>query len=287
MELIEEAAPAKINLDLCITGRRRDGYHELDSVVVFGSPADVLRFEAADRLTLELGGPFARSLAHAPDNLVLRAARRLAGHAGRMATARIRLGKNLPVAAGLGGGSGDAAAALRGLNRLWRLDLGDGDLLPLARDLGADVPVCLAGRPARMRGIGERLERLEGLPPLWLLLVNPNRPLATAAVFKELGPLPPAIPEQGPPPTGRTELIAWLRARANHLEAPARRLEPAIGAALAVLAAQPGCELARMSGSGATCFGLFADPAALEAAAKAVRRARPDWWVACSPVARS
>jgi 4-diphosphocytidyl-2-C-methyl-D-erythritol kinase len=287
MELIEEAAPAKINLDLCITGRRADGYHELDSLVVFGPPVDVLLFEPADRLTLELGGPFAGALAEEPDNLVLRAARRLAGHAGRPATAHIRLEKTLPVAAGLGGGSGDAAATLRGLNRLWRLGLEEGDLMPLARDLGADVPVCLGARPARMQGIGERLEWLDGLPPLWLLLVNPNRPLATAPVFEGLGPLPPPIGEQGPPPRGRAALLAWLRARANHLEASARRLEPAIGLALAALAAQPGCELARMSGSGATCFGLFANQAALEAAATALGRARPDWWVACSLVAPS
>ena len=285
MELIEEAAPAKINLDLCITGRRPDGYHELDSLVVFGPPADVLRFAPANRLSLEVCGPFAGALAGEADNLVLRAARRLAGHAGRRATARITLEKNLPVAAGLGGGSGDAAASLRGLNRLWRLGLAEGDLMPPAGDLGADVPVCLAGRPARMRGVGERLERLGGLPPLFLLLVNPGRPLPTAAVFRELGALPPPIPEPGPPPRQPAALLAWLRARANHLEAPARRLEPAIDAVLAALAAEPGCELARMSGSGATCFGLFADRAALEAAADRIRRAQPTWWVACSPVA--
>jgi 4-diphosphocytidyl-2-C-methyl-D-erythritol kinase len=284
MEPIEEAAPAKINLDLCITGRRSDGYHELDSLVVFGPPADRLTFAPADRLTLELAGPFAEALADEPDNLVLRAARRLAEHAGHPPAARIMLEKNLPVAAGLGGGSGDAAATLRGLNRFWRLGLAEGDLMPLARDLGADVPVCVASRPARMRGIGERLEWLSELPALALLLVNPNRPVATAPVFKGLGRLPSPVPEQGPPPSERALLLAWLRARENHLEAPARRLEPAIGVVLQALAAQPGCELARMSGSGATRFGLFADEAALEAAAAAIRRAQPAWWVACSRV---
>jgi len=285
MELIEEA-PAKINLDLCITGRRPDGYHELDSLVVFGPPADVLRFAPADRLTLEVRGPFARALAGEADNLVLRAARRLASHAGCKATARITLAKNLPVAAGLGGGSGDAAATLRGLNRLWRQGLAEGDLMPLARDLGADVPVCLASRPARMRGVGERLEWLDRLPALALLLVNPDRPVPTAAVFKGLGALPRPIPEQGPPPPDRGALLAWLRARANHLEMPARRLEPAIEAVLAALAAQPGCELARMSGSGATSFGLFADQAEVGAAADRIRRAQPKWWVAASLVAQ-
>ncbi len=287
MEPIEEAAPAKINLDLCITGRRADGYHELDSLVVFGPPADRLTFAPAGRLTLELAGPFAEALADEPDNLVLRAARRLAEHAGRPPAAGIMLAKNLPVAAGLGGGSGDAAATLRGLNRLWQLGLAEPDLMSLARGLGADVPVCVAARPARMRGIGERLEWLDGLPALALLLVNPNRPLATAPVFKALGPLPPPAPEQGPPPRGRAALLAWLRARENQLEAPARRLEPAIGIVLAALAAQPGCELARMSGSGATCFGLFSDPAALGTAAGRLRRAQPAWWVARSLVAPS
>jgi 4-diphosphocytidyl-2-C-methyl-D-erythritol kinase len=286
MEPVEDFAPAKINLDLCITGRRPDGYHELDSLVVFGPPADRLILESADGLSLELGGPFAGALADVSDNLVLRAARRLAEHVGRPAAVRIRLEKNLPVAAGLGGGSGDAAATLRGLNRLWRLGLGTGELEPLARGLGADVPVCLAGQPARMRGIGERLEWAPGLPPLPLLLVNPDRPLPTAAVFKGLGALPPPVPEQGPPPRAHAALLRWLRARANHLEAPARRLEPTIDAVLAALAAQPGCELARMSGSGATCFGLFADQTALEAAADRVRRAQPHWWVAESPVAQ-
>ncbi len=285
MERIAELAPAKINLDLCITGRRPDGYHELDSLVVFGPPADRLIFEPADRLILELAGPFAGALADAPDNLVLQATRRLAGQAGRPAAARIELEKNLPVAAGLGGGSGDAAAALRGLNRLWRLGLGAGELEPLARGLGADVPVCLAGRPARMRGIGERLEEARGLPSLWLLLVNPGRALATGSVFGELGALPEPVPEQGPPPCEPAALLGWLRARANHLEAPARRLEPAVDAVLAALAAQPGCELARMSGSGATCFGLFADRTGLEAAVRRIRRAQPDWWVAESLVA--
>jgi 4-diphosphocytidyl-2-C-methyl-D-erythritol kinase len=284
MELIEESAPAKINLDLCITGRRADGYHELDSLVVFGPPADRLILEPADRLTLELGGPFAKALADEPDNLVMRAARRLAEYAGRPAEARIRLEKNLPVAAGLGGGSGDAAAALRGLNRLWRLGLGPGELRSLGLGLGADLPVCLAARPARMRGIGERLEWAPGLPPLALLLVNPNRALATAAVFEGLGAVPPPVPEPGPPPRDWKRLLAWLRARANHLEAPARRLEPAIETVLEVLAAQAGCALARMSGSGPTCFGLFADLGEIEAAAAGLQRAQPEWWISYSLV---
>ena len=275
---LEEHAPAKVNLDLLITGRRADGYHELDSLVVFASPGDRLLLQPAAELSLAVRGPFAAALAGA-DNLVLRAAQALAAHAGRAPAARIVLEKNLPVAAGLGGGSADAAAALRGLARLWRLGPAAA-LAPLAARLGADVPVCLASRPARMRGIGERLEPARGLPELALLLINPNRPLATAAVFAALGPPPAAPPARGPPPVDWAGLVDWLRTRPNHLEAPARRLLPAIDEVLQALARQPGCALARMSGSGATCFGLFAERAALERAAATLRPARPDWWIA-------
>ena len=277
--VVEEHAPAKVNLDLLITGRRADGYHELDSLVVFTSPADRLVLHPAPDLSLEMGGPFAAALGGA-DNLVLRAAQVLAAHAGRAPQARIVLEKNLPVAAGLGGGSADAAATLRGLDRLWRLGLGTAALAPLAERLGADVPVCLAARPARMRGIGERLEPVPDLPALALLLVNPRRPLATAAVFAALGPLPAAPPERGPPPGAWSAFLDWLRVRPNHLEGPARRLLPAIDEVLAALARQPGCALARMSGSGATCFGLFTNAAACAQAEAALRQARPDWWIA-------
>lgn len=282
---LEEHAPAKVNLDLLVTGRRADGYHLLDSLVVFATPGDRLILEPAAALSLEVQGPFARALEDAGDNLVLRAARALADHAGQPPAARIVLEKNLPVAAGLGGGSADAAAALRALARFWRLGLPAPDLATLAERLGADVPVCLAGRPARMRGIGEQLTWQDHLPPLALLLVNPNRPLATAAVFAALGPLPAPPPERGPPPADWPGLVAWLRARANHLEAPARRLLPVIDEVLGALAGQPGCALARMSGSGATCFGLFAEAAACARAAAALRAARPDWWIAAGRAA--
>jgi 4-diphosphocytidyl-2-C-methyl-D-erythritol kinase len=287
MPPIEEQAPAKINLDLLITGRRPDGYHELDSLVVFGAPRDRLTFRSDDRLRLDVVGPFARVLAGEPDNLVRRAAKRLAAAVGRPAAGRITLDKRIPVAAGLGGGSSDAAATLRGLNRLWRLNMTAADLAPLGLQLGADVPVCLHGRAARMRGIGERLDFVGGLPDLALLLVNPGQPVATAAVFGGLGGIPRAAADPGPPPRERAALLAWLRARANHLQASACRLVPAIGAVLVALAAQPRCELARMSGSGASCFGLFADQAALAAAAGAISRAHPDWWLASSIVAAS
>jgi 4-diphosphocytidyl-2-C-methyl-D-erythritol kinase len=279
MTPVDERAAAKINLDLWVVGRRADGYHELDSLVVFAPPCDRLRFQDDARLTLEVTGPFAAALAGEPDNLVLRAARVLAERAGRAPGARITLDKRIPVAAGLGGGSADAAATLRGLNRLWRLGLTAADLVPLAAGLGADVPVCLAARPTRMRGIGDRLEPLGDLPELALLLVNPRQPVATAAVFAGLENMAGPPPDLGPPPATRSRLLDWLRARPNHLEAPARRLLPALDHVLAALGRQPGCTLARMSGSGATCFGLFEDRDALARAAAALAAAHPDWWV--------
>ena len=278
MRQIAEQAPAKVNLDLRITGRRPDGYHELDSLVVFTGWADQLTFTRHRRLTLELSGPFATALDDAAGNLVLRAARRLAEHAGCLPHVRIALDKRIPVAAGLGGGSADAAATLRGLSRLWQLELRDADLLPLALELGADVPVCLRSGPARMRGIGERIEPIE-LPVFELVLANPNQAVSTAQVFTGLGAIATASGPEEPVPTGRADLLAWLRARGNDLEAPARRIAPVIGEVLATLGAQPGCRLARMSGSGATCFGVFDDEQAAARAARAMRQARPSWWV--------
>jgi 4-diphosphocytidyl-2-C-methyl-D-erythritol kinase len=278
MRRLEEQAPAKVNLSLRITGRRPDGYHELDSRVVFTEWADRLILVADDRLDLELTGPFAPALAGQTDNLVIRAARRLAAHAGRAPEVRLILDKRIPVAAGLGGGSADAAATLRGLNRLWGLGLAPSELLALALELGADVPVCLLGRPARMRGIGERIEAI-AVPALDLVLANPRRAVATARVFAGLGAIRSPGPPEAPLPASRADLLDWLRASGNDLEAPARRLVPPIGEVIEALAAQPGCRLARMSGSGATCFGVFDDPEAASRAAAALRRERPQWWV--------
>jgi 4-diphosphocytidyl-2-C-methyl-D-erythritol kinase len=261
-----------------VTGRRPDGYHELDSVVAFAACADRLTFAPDRRLSLELRGPFASALAGGRDNLVVRAARRLAEHAGCAPQVRIALDKHIPVAAGLGGGSADAAATLRGLARLWQLGLTAADLLPLALELGADVPACLRSQPARVRGIGERVEPIE-LPALDLVLVNPNRAVLTAQVFAGLGALAPAGELDQAVPTERADLLRWLCARGNDLETPARRLLPVIGAVIEALRAQPGCRLARMSGSGATCFGVFDDAPAAARAAHAIRRARPGWWV--------
>jgi len=278
MRAVEEQAPAKLNLCLRVTGRRADGYHELDSCVVFTEWADRLSIVHDDRLTLKLAGPFAAALAGQSDNLVIRAARRLAAHAGRAPNLRLILDKRIPVAAGLGGGSADAAATLRGLDRLWDLGMASSELLAIALELGADVPVCLLGRPARVRGIGERLEPL-ALPALDLVLANPNEPVATARAFAGLGPVGSVPGPEGPVPAGRADLLDWLRRCPNDLEAPARRLVPMIGRVLEAIGEQPGCRLARMTGSGATCFGVFDGPAMAARAAAAMRRDHPEWWV--------
>ncbi len=279
MPQIAEQAPAKVNLDLRVAGRRPDGYHELDSTVTFAACADRLTFAPGAQLELALSGPFATSLTKQGDNLVLRAARRLADHAGRSPHVRITLDKRIPVAAGLGGGSADAAATLRALCRLWRLELTFADLLPIALEIGADVPVCLLSQSVRMRGIGERLERIE-LPALDLVLTNPNQPVSTAQAFAAIDSIGSAPGPDRPIPADRAGLLAWLAARGNDLEAPARRLAPVIGEVIEALQVQPGCRLARMSGSGATCFGLFDDAPAASRAARALGRTRPNWWVA-------
>lgn len=269
-----EAAPAKVNLCLHVTGQRPDGYHLLDSLVVFVDVGDVIEVRAAPDVSLRVIGPQARGLPVGEDNLVLRAARAFSGSAG----AEITLTKNLPAASGIGGGSADAAATLRALARLWAMPLPDADSV---LRLGADVPACLAGRPLRMQGIGERLQPLPDLPAAHLVLVNPGVAVATPAVFK-------ALPSKNNPPLPEVpgfasafDMAQWLAAQRNDLEAPAMALAPVIGAVKQELAAAPGCLLARMSGSGATCFGLFADPTQAQTARAAISAAQPGWWVAC------
>lgn len=254
-------------------GRRADGYHLLDSLAVFAEVGDVLRAAPADDLTLQIAGPFAAALAAEPDNLVLRAARRLAEAAGVAPRARLVLEKCLPVASGIGGGSADAAAALRLLARLWQVPPPD---TALALPLGADVPVCLAGTAARMAGVGEVLTPAPRLPQCGLVLVNPGVAVATPAVFRARNGAfsPPLDLPAGWPDAAA--MAADLARLSNDLEAPALALEPAIGAVLAVLRALPGVLLARMSGSGATCFALCDTTDA--ARATAARVARPGWW---------
>jgi len=275
----EEQAWAKINLTLQIVGRRPDGYHELESLVVFAGVGDSLKIEAAKELSLSIDGPFAPGLASEGDNLVLRAARALADRAGVAPAAALTLTKNLPVASGIGGGSADAAAALRGLFRLWNVSLPADEMAALALDLGADVPVCLRGEAAMMSGIGETLQPVPALPPLWLLLVNPGVAVSTAQVFAAREGGFSAAAEPRLPPLGLAAFTDWLAARPNDLQAPACRLAPAVVAALAALDEHDDCLLVRMSGSGATCFGLFENENAARQAAKALAVMHPDWWV--------
>ncbi len=275
---LAELAPAKVNLALHVTGRRADGYHELDSIVVFPRLGDLVEAEPAAGLSLALDGPFAHDLGTGPDNLVLRAAL-LMRPQGRGAA--LRLLKSLPVASGIGGGSADAAATLRLLARLWQAPLPATEAV-LA--LGADVPVCLDGRACRMQGIGERLTPLD-LPPFWIVLANPGVPLATAAAFAGL--VSRTNPPLAPPPAfpDAAAFFGYLAAQRNDLEAPAVSLAPPLAATLASVRRQPGCVLARMSGSGATCFGVFAAEAPALAAAEAIRHAEPTWWTAAAPSA--
>lgn len=277
---VVETARAKLNLDLLVTARRPDGWHELDSLVVFCELADRVELRPAEDLSLVIDGPTAAGLAADEGNLVLRAARLLQRAVGGTLGAAIRLTKEIPLAAGLGGGSADAAAALRGLGRLWRAGLDDETLRDLALGLGADLPVCLYGRPARMRGLGERLDPVRGLPDLPLVLVNPGRPLATASVFRALsGPFRAAARPPLRALPSLVQLAVWLAESRNDLEPPARRLEPEIGRVLDDLASLSGCLVARMTGSGATCFGLFGDRGEAETGALLLRRRRPDWWI--------
>ena len=276
---VRVGAPAKLNLYLHVTGRRADGYHELDSLVAFTALADTLEIAPAESLRLSVTGPFADAL-DAGDNLAAQAATALAEKLGRPANVRITLDKRIPVAAGLGGGSADAAAVLRGLARLWRLGAEHaGDLQETALGLGADVPVCLDSRAAHMAGIGEALSAPPHLPSCGVLLVNPGVPVPTGPVFAaRRGPFSAAsrIEEA---PQNAAALAALLRSRRNDLEQPALAQVPEIGRVLARLAAAPGCLLARMSGSGGTCFGLFEDEAAAAGTAGAIARDHPAWWV--------
>jgi 4-diphosphocytidyl-2-C-methyl-D-erythritol kinase len=272
-------APAKVNLYLHVVGRRPDGYHLLDSLVVFADLGDRLTVEPDDRLSLTIDGPRADAVPPGPDNLVLRAAEALRRECGARAVgARIRLTKVLPVAAGIGGGSADAAAALRLLCALWRPDLPPARLHAIASTLGADIPVCLARRPALLAGIGERLTPAPVLAPAWLVLVNPGVPVPTGPIFAGLrgfGPPAPALPVHI---ADAADLAVYLADQRNDLEPPARERAPVVGTVLTALRDRDGCLIARMSGSGGTCFGLFADAGAAERAAAAIRRDAPEWW---------
>ena len=272
-------AAAKVNLYLHVIGRRADGYHLLDSLVAFADIGDRIEARPAAALSLAIEGSEAAGLTDArEDNLVLVAARRLAEHARVAPCAALRLDKRLPLASGLGGGSSDAAAALRALAELWRVPIGEEELAALGAGIGADVPVCLYGRPAWVGGIGERLDPAEGLPPAGILLANPRVPLPTAKVFAaRQGPFgEPA--RFTPMPKDAAGLARALARRRNDLTGAAIGLVPELAILLDRLAALPGALLARMSGSGASAFALFADRTAAERAQQALAAAEPEWW---------
>jgi 4-diphosphocytidyl-2-C-methyl-D-erythritol kinase len=282
-----ESARAKINLALHVLGRRPDGYHELDSLVVFAELADTLTAFRRDEPIIEIGidGDFADILAETTppgSNLVYAVASALMQTFSDRIPGGVRLDlvKTLPIAAGIGGGSADAAATLRLLNRVWHLGLTLEDLAGLGANLGADVPVCVHSRPARMEGIGERITPVHTIPAMPIVLLNPGVAVDTGAVFRRLEP--GARPPLPPPPsrfTSLMELVFWLRKTRNDLFEPARAVAPVIETAIRRLASDPDCLFARMSGSGATIFGIFLTDEAAERAAARIQESRPDWWV--------
>jgi 4-diphosphocytidyl-2-C-methyl-D-erythritol kinase len=286
-EVYFQAAPAKINLALHVTRRRDDGYHDLESLVVFADLADEIEAVAAKSDQLVVTGPFARALGNGDTNLVSRAvlAFRERWPGNVQIGLAMTLRKNLPVAAGIGGGSADAAAALRLMASIAREPVSVPDLTALASSLGADVPACLISSPLVARGVGEILSPLPEFPKLHVVLVNPLVPLATAEVFRRLRahdnyPLP-ALPT---PLTRPAQLALWLAETRNDLEPPAIKIVPVIGELIDRLAQTQGCILARMSGSGATVFGLFGSGAQAHQAAQDMRAAHPEHWVAAAPL---
>jgi 4-diphosphocytidyl-2-C-methyl-D-erythritol kinase len=283
---LAEPAPAKVNLTLRVLGRRPDGYHDLESLVAFARVGDRLDFTPGGALALAVRGPFAAAAGNLADNLVLKAARALARVADGLELGAFHLLKELPVAAGLGGGSADAAAALRLIARANALAADDPRLFAAARATGADVPVCLDPRPRVMRGVGEVLSAPLDLPPLPAVLVNPGVPLATKDVFAAYAglasPSAAAFAAAARRFASADAALDALAGGTNDLQPAAIALCPQVAAALAALAATPGCRLARMSGSGATCFGLYASEQAAAAAAHALAAAHGGWWVRAS-----
>jgi 4-diphosphocytidyl-2-C-methyl-D-erythritol kinase len=273
-------AAAKVNLYLHVIGRRPDGYHLLDSLVAFADIGDRITAEPAAALSLDISGPEAADLSGAGDNLVLQAARLLAEHHGTALGAALFLEKKLPVAGGLGGGSSDAAAALRALTALWGLPISEETLRGLGARLGADLPVCLYGSTAWVGGVGERIEPAPAVPQVGIVLANPRKQLPTAAVFAARSGAFGEAARFLPMPADAEGLARALGLRRNDLTDAAIGLMPEIATVLARLAGLPGALIARMSGSGATCFALFADRDAAAQAGAALAAAEPGWWCA-------
>jgi 4-diphosphocytidyl-2-C-methyl-D-erythritol kinase len=294
-----EKAPAKVNLTLRVIGCRPDGYHEIESLVAFAGVADVLSLTPGRILALAVSGPTAAASGKIVDNLVLKAAHALAERVVGLKLGRFVLSKRLPVAAGLGGGSSDAAAALRLLARANHLGRDDPRLMQAARETGADVPVCLDPRPRLMRGVGDILSEPLRLPPLPAVLANPNVAVATKDVFAALRLAPSTTNAGGPADCARlaqvprhlssgrerAAMAAALAMDRNDLEQAAITLVPVIAEVLAALRQSQGCRIARMSGSGATCFGLFESARMATAAARRLRAEHPSWWIRATVLA--
>ena len=278
-DAVKVFAPAKINLFLHVGERRSDGYHELESLVVFADVGDELLIEPAKSFSLALDGPFGGKLANEQDNLIAKAARALGAKAGRSLDVRITLTKNLPVASGIGGGSADAAATLRGLVQFWDIKIPHNELHTIAESLGSDVPACLLSETLWMTGRGEGIEPVPGLPPAPLVLVNPGVAVSTARIFANLKNRVGV--GQAAKPKADLSVLAladYFKSNRNDLEKPAREIAPAIDEVLQAIS-HSGALRARMSGSGATCFGLFADDKSAGAAAAKIAEDHPDWWV--------
>lgn len=283
--VLTERARAKVNLTLHVKGRRADGYHDLESLVAFADCADGLTLAPAPTVALAISGPRAAECGNLDDNLVLKATRALVERVPGLTTGAFELDKHLPAAAGIGGGSADAAAALRLLARANNLDRDDPRTMEAARVTGADVPVCVRSSACMMRGVGETLSPVS-MSPLPAVLINPGLPVATKDVFTALGLKPGdvfALDQRAAPVTwpGKTsaDWITAIRSGRNDLEPPALRIQPVIGDVLTVLRESNGCQLARMSGSGATCFGLFSSEAAAQAAEQRISARESRWWV--------
>ncbi len=280
MNSFTELAPAKLNLFLHIKGKRANGYHLLDSLLAFTEFGDRIAFHPDTELTLEVTGPFADALQDTDlkDNLAMKAAQSLKRHLDYPGGARMILDKHIPVGGGLGGGSADAAAVLRGLVRLWNIRVDPGALKSIALLLGSDVPACLAMQPAVIGGVGERVKPLPVSAEAWVVLVNPGSSLSTAEVYEKFSGQFQRKNVMVPALHSFDNLIRTIEPAHNALEEPALALEPEIRRILAALRGEQGCALARMSGSGTTCFGLFANPSEAKQAEKNIVRANPGWW---------
>ncbi len=278
-------APAKLNLYLHILGRRADGYHEIESLVAFTQLGDMLTIEAAPTLSLSVVGEFSKDAGDDENNLVLKAAAALQAHSNTIHGAKITLTKNIPVGAGLGGGSADAAAALRGLNEFWNLGLATHRLQEIAAPLGADVAMCVASIPAIARGIGNVLQPLSHpLPRMYAVLVHPRVPLLTKDVYAALE-MPSAVAAWHETPMNAADFCTSLAPTRNHLQRAAISVSPLVAEILLLLETlQPAADLVRMSGSGACCYALFAKQEDAKKAADSIRSQQPNWWVQNTPV---